>query len=188
MLLFYFLIYQKILILGHIFKQINIFIKKDIFKNIISSFKSEGSYNIILGLSIGILYFILYTLFSTFQYGFPTLNSAHFSFIQIILQLAIALSTGFIEELLFRRYILEESLHIFNDSIVANSFTTILFTLIHLPIIFFVYKYSFASSVSYLLLLTISGFIYGAVYLHKKSLIASTLTHAVWNFLGTIIR
>jgi len=165
-----------------------ILFQKKLLTQMVKSLKINVSYNILFGLSIGIVYFFLYILFVSYQFGLPTFNPMHFSFKGIYLQLIIALSTGFIEELIFRRYFLEEALLFFNDRIISNSFVTLLFTLIHLPIIIFVYKYSFAETISYLSLLTISGFIYGLVYLHKKSLLASTMTHAMWNFLGTIIR
>lgn len=165
-----------------------IFFQKKLLTQTVKSLKINVSYNILLGLSVGISYFFLYTLFLSFQFGLPTLNSAHFSLKGLYLQLIIALITGFIEELVFRRYFLEEALLFFNDRIISNSFVTLLFTLIHLPIIIFVYKYSLAETVSYLSLLFTSGFIYGLVYLKNKSLAASTMTHAVWNFLGTVIR
>lgn len=164
------------------------FLRRNVFGNTLKALRIKASYSILFGLSIGILYFCLYTLFLSFRFGLPTFNPTHFSFKGIYLQLIIAFSTGFVEELVFRRYFLEEALLFFNDRINANSFVTLLFTFIHLPIIVFVYKYSLVETVSYLSLLTISGFIYGLVYLHKKSLLASTMTHAVWNFLGTIFR
>lgn len=157
------------------------FLRKKIMSNTLKSLRINISYNILFGLSVGILYFCMYTLFSS-------TNPMHFSLKGMYLQLIIAFSTGLIEELVFRRYFLEEALLFFNDRIISNSFVTLLFTLIHLPIIIFVYKYSLAETISYLSLLTISGFIYGLVYLKKKSLLASTVTHAVWNFLGTIFR
>lgn len=158
-----------------------LFLRKDTFGNTLKSLKINISHNILFGLSIGILYFCAYILFFS-------ANPTHFSLKGIYLQLIIAFSTGFIEELVFRRYFLEEALLFFNDRIISNSFVTLLFTLIHLPIIIFVYRYSLAETLSYLSLLTISGFIYGLVYLHRKSLLASTMTHAAWNFLGTILR
>lgn len=164
------------------------FLRKKIVNNTLKSLRINISYNILFGLSVGILYFFLYTLFLSFQFGLPTLNPMHFSLKGMYLQLIIAFSTGLIEELVFRRYFLEEALLFFNDRIISNSFVTLLFTLIHLPIIIFVYKYSLAETISYLSLLFISGFMYGLVYLHKKSLLASTMTHAAWNFLGTVMR
>ena len=164
------------------------FIQKNWLGQTVRSLKLNRSYNIIFGLFVGILYFCAYTLFSYFKFGLPTFNPAHLSLKGICLQLIIALSTGFIEEFVFRSYFLEKALIIFNDRIISNSFTTILFTLIHLPITVFVYKYPFTEALLYLSIITLSGFIYGAVYLHKKSLAASTATHAVWNFLGTMIR
>jgi len=164
------------------------YLKKNILKETIKSLKINISYNIFLGLSIGVVYFFLYTLFASFRFGPPAVNPDHLTIGKVFLQMLIALSTGYIEELVFRKYLLEEALLLYNDRFVANSFITILFTLIHLPIIIFVYKYSLLSTFSYLILLAISGFIYGLVYLKNKSLIASTATHCIWNFLGTIIR
>lgn len=164
------------------------FIQKNWLSQTIKSLKLNRSYNIIFGLFVGILYFCAYTLFSYFKFGLPTFNPAHLSLKGIYLQFIIALSTGFIEECIFRSYFLEKALIIFNDRIIANSFTSFLFTFIHLPIIIFVYKYSLIATLSYLSIIAISSFIYGLVYLKNKSLVASTMTHAVWNFLGTVIR
>jgi len=164
------------------------FIQKKWLSQTIKSLKLNRSYNIIFGLFVGILYFCAYTLFSYFKFGIPAFNPDQYSFLEVGIQIGIALSTGFVEEFVFRRFILEKSLTIFNDSILANSFTTFLFTFIHLPIIIFVYKYSLIATLSYLSIIAISSFIYGLVYLKNKSLIASTMTHTVWNFLGTIIR
>lgn len=165
-----------------------LFLRKDTFGNTLKSLGIKASYSILFGLSIGIVYFCAYTLFSNFKFGLPTFNPTHLSLKGIYLQLIIAFITGGIEELIFRRYFLEEAILFFNDRIISNLFVTLLFTLIHLPLIMFVYRYSLAETISYLSLLTISGFIYGLVYLHKKSLLASTMTHAAWNFLGIIFR
>jgi membrane protease YdiL (CAAX protease family) len=150
--------------------------------------KVNISYSIFLGLSIGFLYFFLYRFLFVSRFGLPIFNPTHFSLGKIVLQFCIALSTGFIEEIVFRKYILEEGILFFNDRIIANIFATILFVCIHLPIIIFVYHYSLMETVSYLCLLTLTGIVYGFVYLHKKSLISSSVTHAVWNFLGTMIQ
>lgn len=141
--------------------------------------------NIIFGFGIGVIYFAAHVFLSRSPFS---LNPDGLTMSEIGIQLLIALATGYVEEVIFRRIILEKSLSIFNDSITANSFTTILFTLIHLPIILFIYKYPLVETISYLSILTLSGFIYGLVYLKNKSLAASTTTHAVWNFLGTIIK
>jgi len=156
--------------------------------NALQSLKKSRSQDIKRGLFVGVIYFCTYTFISGLSYGFPSVNPDHFSFSQILVQALIALSTGCIEELVFRRYLLEKTLSIFNDSTVTNSFIAVLFAFIHLPIILFVYKYPIPIAASYLFLLFLSGFIYGLVYLKNKSLAAAIMTHAVWNFLGTIVR
>lgn len=159
----------------------------NIFTGIQKNLKLNTSQNIKRGLFAGFAYFTLFTLLSRFT-NLPSVNPDGYTFVQLVLQVLIAFSTGFIEEIVFRTHILEKSLLIFHDSIIANSFTSFLFAAIHLPIIIFVYKYPVSQALPYLLLLFLSGFIYGLVYLKNKSLIASTMTHAVWNFLGTILR
>lgn len=145
--------------------------------------------NLLFGIAWGLLYFTTYTTLSFLGRSTPLIfNPDGISLWEILLQGIIACLTGYTEEVVFRKYILEKSLSIFNDSITANSFTAFLFMVIHLPIILFVYHYSLPQTISYLSLLFISGFIYGLVYLRNKSLAAATMTHAVWNFLGTIFR
>jgi membrane protease YdiL (CAAX protease family) len=145
--------------------------------------------HLLFGIVWGLLYFISYTALSFVGRTTPLIfNPDTISLWEILLQGVIACSTGYTEEVVFRKYILERSLYIFHDSLTANSFTALLFMLIHLPIILFVYHYSLPQTISYLSLLFISGFIYGLVYLNNKSLSTATMTHAVWNFLGTIVR
>jgi membrane protease YdiL (CAAX protease family) len=161
--------------------------QKTYIKQFIVSFKKRIVQSAAFGLAMGALYFAIFTMLTRFASP-PTINPDKFDALQLILQALIALSTGLIEEVVFRGYILEKSLTIFHDRLIANSFSTLLFTLIHLPIILLVYRYAVPQMISYLAILYISGFVYGLVYLKNKSLTASTMTHAVWNFLGTIIR
>lgn len=156
--------------------------------SIVRTFRINILYSVIFGLFTGVIYFFLYVVLSSFQFGIPSINPTHFSLMGLFLQLLTALSTGLTEEIVFRGFILEKSLSLFNDRILSNSFTTLLFTLIHLPVIIFVYHYSFMETISYLSILIITGYVYGLVYLHKKSLTSSTVMHGVWNFLGTVIR
>lgn len=165
-----------------------VYLQKNYIKTILQSIKKDIVRNSLFGFSVGLLYFILYTVLSRVSMGLPLVNPDHLSALQLVLQIIIALFTGCVEELLFRKFILERALLLFHDSIIANSFSSLLFTLIHLPIILFVYKYSVPITISYLALLFISGFVYGAVYLKNRSVGASAITHAVWNFLGTILR
>ncbi len=165
-----------------------IFMGKNSLGLIVKSFKTTRSYNILFGLFIGILYFCLYTFLFSLRQGLPHLNPDHFSLFGMGIQAFIAVCTGIVEELVFRRYFLGQCISVLNDRVISNIFVSILFALIHLPIIIFSYHYGIAEAVSYLSILTLSSFIYGLVYLHKKSVIASASTHAIWNFLGTIIR
>lgn len=162
-------------------------LRKRIISNTVKSSNINISYNILLGLSVGILYFIVYTFLTRGPFAVLIFQLSHYPLAELIIPLFISLCTGFTEELVFRRYILENALSIFNDSILANIFSSFLFTLIHLPIIVFIYKYPLAETVSYLSVLMLSSLIYGWVYLQKRSHIASSLTHAMWNFLGVMI-
>lgn len=94
----------------------------------------------------------------------------------------IPLATAFVEETVFRGFLLKRfTLHF--PEMTADAITTILFTLIHLPLMIFVNKSNMSIILGYSYVLFISSYVYGLLYLRSKSLVPSIITHFLNNLL-----
>ena len=102
---------------------------------------------------------------------------------QVILSsLALSFVTAFTEEITFRGYIFNRLWKILGKEIPATLITTILWTLIHIPITFFVWKYSVTDSLIYLFLTTIFGLGSSFIYARTQNIISSILLHVLWEW------
>lgn len=110
------------------------------------------------------------------------------SLIDILKMVVIALITALVEELVFRGYLLTRLVEVVRDDLWANLTAGILFSLIHLPMAIFVLQYDLSSIISYLFLMLVLGVADGYIFLRTKSLVAPTISHALWNFSVILFR
>lgn len=94
----------------------------------------------------------------------------------ILLSFATAIS----EETVFRGYIFNRLWKIWNNELLANLISSLLFTLIHLPIGIFVLGYKPLVMLAYLLFVFIFGFGSSFVFARSKNLVSSILLHVFW--------
>lgn len=106
----------------------------------------------------------------------------------VLLPFFVSLATGFSEELVFRGYFAKRIADVIENQYIANTLQTILFVLIHVPIMIFVLQYSFVDSVLYSVQLFVLGFVYGYIFLETGSLITTIIPHTLWNFANVIFK
>ena len=147
--------------------------------------KKTTSYNIILGLIGGFLYFAVYRLI-TRQTAIVLIPGM--TLFGVATHFLITFATGLTEELTFRLVFLDSLTRLTKDNLGAILISSFLFVGIHFPIMTLVYHYTFVQIVSYSSVLLISSFVYSGMYLYKKSVGSSAITHAVWNVLGNIVK
>jgi len=94
----------------------------------------------------------------------------------------ISLATAVTEELAFRGYIFNRLWKIFGKEIPANVVTTLFWTLIHVPIVIFVWKYPLMDSLVYLLLTTVYGAGSAFIFARTQNIISSVLLHVLWEW------
>jgi membrane protease YdiL (CAAX protease family) len=95
---------------------------------------------------------------------------------------AISLITALTEELTFRGYIFNRLWKILGKEIPANLITTFFWTLIHVPIVIFVWKYPLMDSLVYLLLTSVYGAGSAFIYARTQNIISSVLLHVLWEW------
>ncbi len=104
----------------------------------------------------------------------------------LLVPLLVSLATGFTEELVYRGYFARRIADGIENRYIANTIQTLLFVLIHVPIMIFVLQYSFADSIFYCMQLFVLGFVYGYIFLETESIVATVIPHTLWNFANVI--
>ncbi len=136
---------------------------------------------IYLSLGLGSLFIFEGLLGNYFKYG--SLNfSANFGDKLIFSAFGLSIITAITEEIAFRGYIFNRLWKIFGKEIPANLITTFFWTLIHVPIVIFVWKYPLFDSLIYLLLTSIFGAGSAFIFARTQNIVSSILLHVLWEW------
>lgn len=162
-----------------------IFLVKVVEKELLTTLglsKKKFLKNCIVGILFGLLLSVEVILTKKFKYGSITFNPEGLTNPAIILAAALSLATGFAEELTFRGYIMTRLQRVMKSELLAIVLSTLLFVIVHLPNIIFVLKYSPYDSFTYGLVIFVAGAADAFIFARTGTLVAPTLSHAVWNF------
>ncbi len=96
--------------------------------------------------------------------------------------LGLSFATAFSEEVSFRGYIFGRLLGITGNEWQANLLSTILWTLIHVPIAFFIWKLNLSAGILYLALTAIFGAGSAFIFARTKNVFGSVLLHVLWEW------
>ena len=100
----------------------------------------------------------------------------------LISSLALSFVTAISEEISFRGYIFNRLWQVVGNEWVANLASTIIWTLIHLPITIFVWKLNLSNALIYLFLTTLFGVGSAFVFARTKNIFSSILLHVLWEW------
>ena len=110
-------------------------------------------------------------------FGLPT--PAELATVPILMRIALCLTAGFCEELMFRAYSIERLALLTGNLQIASIVTTVLFTLGHVQ----VYGFTVA-----LVGVAIFSTVVAALYLKTRNFFACAIVHTFIDFLGLILR
>ena len=136
---------------------------------------------IYLSLGLGAIFVIEAVLTNFFKYG-------HFNFganignMPILSSLGLSFATAFSEETAFRGYIFGRLWFTLKDEWSANVASSIIWTIVHIPIAFLVWKLNLASGILYLLLTAAFGIGSAFVFGRTKNIFGSILLHVLWEW------
>jgi len=94
----------------------------------------------------------------------------------------LSFPTAVTEELTFRGYIFTRLWKDFNSEWLANIITTCVWTLIHIPITFFVWKLDATAAITYLVLTSIFAVGSAFIFARTKNIFSSILLHILWEW------
>jgi membrane protease YdiL (CAAX protease family) len=142
---------------------------KNLFKSIYIS--------LILGSFFAFLAFITnYIKYGKFNFG------ANLGQEGLLLSFGLSFITAISEEIVFRGYIFTRLWTALNDEWEANLFSTIAWTLIHVPVTIFINKLDPLSTIIYLFLTFIYGMGSAYLYARTKNVASSIFLHVLWEW------
>ncbi len=100
----------------------------------------------------------------------------------LMLSLGLSFATAFSEETAFRGYIFSRLWVALKNEWTANLITTLLWTGIHVPIAFFIWKLNLMAGVVYLILTAIFGIGSAFIYGKTKNIWGSIFLHVLWEW------
>lgn len=117
-----------------------------------------------------------YFKYNGFYFG-ASLGSASF-----FPSLGLSFITAFSEETAFRGYIFNRLQMVLPGELAANIAQTIVWTLIHVPVAFFVFKMGPTEGIAYLCITAIFGLGSAFIFGKTKNVFGSILLHVLWEW------
>jgi len=134
------------------------------------------------GIGLGLVFAFEGLLTHIFKYRGLNLIALEYSPPEFLGLFLISVVTAFSEETVFRGFLFNRLWQIWRQEGLANLVSSLLFTLIHLPIGVFVLGYSPLVMFAYLFFVFIFGFGSAFVFGRTKNLVSSILLHIFWGW------
>jgi membrane protease YdiL (CAAX protease family) len=136
---------------------------------------------IYFGIGLGAIFVIEGVLTNFLKYGGFNF-AANLGNLPFAISLGLSFATAFSEEVSFRGYIFGRLLGVTRNEWRANLLSTTLWTLIHVPIAFFVWKMSLPAGILYLALTAVFGAGSAFIFARTKNVFGSVLLHVLWEW------
>ena len=136
---------------------------------------------IYLSLGLGAIFVIEAVLTNFFKYGRFNFG-ANIGNMPILSSLGLSFATAFSEETAFRGYIFGRLWFTLKDEWSANVASSIIWTIVHIPIAFLVWKLNLVSGILYLLLTAAFGIGSAFIFGRTKNIFGSILLHVLWEW------
>lgn len=177
---------KPVIWLGLIFSAV-LFIEK---KPLISLGLSGKNFyrNVYIGLGLGTLFAFEGVVVNYLKYGKTSFLSPTANTNEFLLLFVVSFATGLTEEIVSRGYFMNRLWEITHSELIANLISSLMFVAIHLPIALFGFHYSFFDLAIYLWTIFLLGFADGYVFARTKTIVAPTMTHAMWNLSIVLFR
>ena len=137
--------------------------------------------SIYISLGLGAIFVFEAVLTNYSKYGHLNF-AANIGDLPILASLGISFATSFSEEIVFRGYVFGRLWHVLKDEWAANIASSLIWTVVHIPIAFFVWKLGLMSGVLYLALTAIFGIGSAFVFGRTKNILGSILLHVLWEW------
>lgn len=137
--------------------------------------------SIYLSLGLGAFFVVEAVLTNFIKYGHINF-AANIGNVPLLYSLGLSFATAFSEEIAFRGYIFGRLNFGLRDEWAANVLSSLVWTLVHVPIAFFVMKLGFASGTVYLLITAAFGAGSAFIFGRTRNVFGSILLHVLWEW------
>lgn len=144
--------------------------------------RNNFSKNLLIGLLLGLFFAAEGVVTSVIKYKELTFNPDHLGMEGVILAGFISLATGFSEEVLNRGFLMNRLWKSWGSEFWANLVSAFLFALLHLPMAVFRLNCLSFDIITYGLLVFVLGVADGFVFGRTRTIVAPTVSHALWNW------
>ena len=135
--------------------------------------------SIYYSIGLGTIFVIEGLLVNYAKYG--ELNfGANIGSLPFMTTLLLSFITAVTEEIVFRGYVFNRIWYAIKNEWRANLLSTLAWTAVHTPIVFFVWRLDMFSSTLYLFLISLFGIASAFVFARTKNIISSILLHVLW--------
>ncbi len=136
---------------------------------------------IYFAIGLGLIFAVEGILVNFLKYGHLNFQ-ANIGSGSMFVSLGISIATAISEEIAFRGYIFTRLWIALKNEWVANLITSVLWTIIHIPVTVFVLKYSLNEAIIYLFLTFIYGLGAAFIYARTKNIASSIFLHVLWEW------
>jgi membrane protease YdiL (CAAX protease family) len=137
--------------------------------------------SVYFSLGLGAVFVIGGLLANYLKYG--SLNfAANIGNLPLLASFGLSFATAFSEEVAFRGYIFNRLWMVLKNELSANFITTTLWTAVHIPIAFFVWKLDLTAGIVYLGLTAIFGIGSSFVFARTRNVWGSIFLHVLWEW------
>lgn len=136
---------------------------------------------IYLSLGLGAIFVIEAVLTNFFKYRHLNF-AANIGGLPILTSLGISFATAASEETAFRGYIFGRLWIVLKDEWAANIASSLIWTLVHVPIAFVVWKLNLAAGILYLFLTAVFGIGSAFIFGRTKNVFGSIILHVLWEW------
>jgi membrane protease YdiL (CAAX protease family) len=134
-----------------------------------------------LSLGLGAVFAAEGVLTNYLKYG--SLNfGANIGALPLLPSLGLSFATAFSEESAFRGYIFSRLNFVFNSELAASLVQALLWTAIHVPIAFFIWKMDLLTGLIYLFLTFIFGIGSAFIFARTNNILGSIFLHVLWEW------
>ncbi len=173
------LVIKPILWLGPIFF---IFLKKEKAKITSLGFTLKNLFPAIyLSIGLGSIFVIEALAANFFKYGGFSFG-ANIGNLPVMTSLGLSFATAISEETSFRGYIFSRLFIATGNELSANIIQSVIWTLIHIPIAFFIWNYTLTAGVLYLILTFVFGIGSAFIFTRTKNIFGSIFLHVLWEW------
>lgn len=137
--------------------------------------------SIYLSLALGVVFVIEAALTNLFKYGHFNFN-ANIGSLALLPSLGLSFATAFSEEIAFRGYVFGRLSYVLKDEWAANITSSLIWTAVHIPVAFFVWKLGLVPGLLYLILTAAFGVGSAFIFGKTKNIFGSILLHVLWEW------